>query len=859
MNNVSGIKRTADCIVEGSCLVAVISLPLYFSVLTETGYEPDKAVLLRILASVAGAAWLCSALAVPSSPKRGDRFGLIAWLATLGFLTYALATVLSIDPRLSFWGSHTRQDGLVTRAAYLVLFLVVATRFRHTDAVNHLITALILGSVPAVVYGLLQQFGSDPVPSTGDPSTLYWPVRSSFGQHIFFASYLIMIIPFTAARIAQYADAWWEKERQRPALLDLAVGGCIVLFMLVTYFALVGTGVRHPALFAVFPGLLAGYAVGALALSRLPHRPGMRLVSLASCALLLALQIVTLFFTGARGAWLGFLAGVLVFVWLTAKRGNRRTTARSVLAVAAAGGVVILLLNIPGGPLQPLRTAPGLNRIANITDSGGAGGSAKGRVLIWQGVGQLMTEDPSIGDTWGGIGRDIVGYGPESLHWAFQAVYPVELRRLTSEIWTWDRAHDIYLDYLVDAGILGLLAFVALIIVYFRQAMVNFQRVERESAWIVVAGVSAVVAHLVDGAFGIEEVVTLLILWIIMGQAAALPFGLPSETPEIQRGALGVLRSSAWLWIALAAAAVVLAAVPSSDFHANVLGAVLLIATLAGTGAVAFALAGSLSVPRPSMQWRAGSPVARSRGLTMALFVAVLLALTLSSQARFQAAAFAYRAGLDRLAGGQPVQALGYMQAAAQENGNDPQYETNLGAAYASMAPGHLDSSDPGYQPAPADTKTLEPARANGLSSSQLFALSRYSLEEARRLSPLDPDAYDNLGNLALETGDLPGALSQYRQAAALSLDNPRYLDRIALAQLQAGQATAAAQSAQSALGLDSTYWYSHYVMSLIEDRSGSRQTARQEASIALATVPNYWPPPPAQEVAQLHTLQRSG
>jgi hypothetical protein len=139
----------------------------------------------------------------------------LIWLTLAVLAAYVVSTLSSIDPRLSLWGSQTRQQGLWTDASYLVIAVCAATRLGSLQRVSRLVTALLLGSAPVVAYGLLQAFGIDPVPSTGDPNTLYWPVRSSLGQHIFLGSYLIMVIPFTAVRLV-------ESLRAMPDLLIVA-------------------------------------------------------------------------------------------------------------------------------------------------------------------------------------------------------------------------------------------------------------------------------------------------------------------------------------------------------------------------------------------------------------------------------------------------------------------------------------------------------------------------------------------------------------------------------------------------------------------------------------------------------------
>jgi hypothetical protein len=101
--------------------------------------------------------------------------------------------------------------------------------------------------------------------------------------------------------------------------------------------------------------------------------------------------------------------------------------------------------------------------------------------------------------------------------------------------------------------------------------------------------------------------------------------------------------------------------------------------------------------------------------------------------------------------------------------------------------------------------------------------------------------------------------LPEYAQAEALSLQNPRYLDDEALANLTAKRNAIALSQARAALSLDTTFWLSHFTMSVVDHQVGAKKDAQTEAALALYWVRNYWPPPPAQQVSLLQNLQKSG
>ena len=109
----------------------------------------------------------------------------------------ALATAFSTDPRASFWGSYERQQGLVTTSAYLALFLLTATSLRSRAQVERLWAAVVWGSVPVIVYGLIQAAGLDPLDWQTDAASR---VLSTVGRANFLGSYLVLVIPMTVGR-----------------------------------------------------------------------------------------------------------------------------------------------------------------------------------------------------------------------------------------------------------------------------------------------------------------------------------------------------------------------------------------------------------------------------------------------------------------------------------------------------------------------------------------------------------------------------------------------------------------------------------------------------------------------------------
>src|SRR5690349_13213099 len=112
-------------------------------------------------------------------------------------LVFLFATITSVVPTTSFWGSYQRLQGTYTNLSYVGLAAIIVLTLRRRDQLERLITVAILGSLPAVGYGLVQHYQIDPLPWKGDVISR---VASTMGNSIFVAAYLIMIVPYALYR-----------------------------------------------------------------------------------------------------------------------------------------------------------------------------------------------------------------------------------------------------------------------------------------------------------------------------------------------------------------------------------------------------------------------------------------------------------------------------------------------------------------------------------------------------------------------------------------------------------------------------------------------------------------------------------
>ncbi|MDW8269849.1 MAG: O-antigen ligase family protein, partial [Anaerolineae bacterium] len=475
----SRLSILGDAVMETAWLAALVVAPLFFNIYSQRVFEPDKISLVRSLALVAFVAWLVRTL---EDRRREEAEGIRfrqrlredPFLAPVLFLAvvYALSTALSVAPRTSLWGSYQRLQGLFSLYAYVALFLAVRAALRRPEQWQRLEYTVILTSVPIALYGILQKVQLDPLPWGGDTTTR---VAANLGNAIFIAAYLIMAVPLTLARLIEALRRLLAAADGTVA--DALTAGTLLFVLTVQLAAIVFSQSRGPWL-----GLAAGgYVFVLLGLAGLRQRaavtgPLRRREALTGIGMGVAGLALVGVGLGALRLWSGVVgwivlilavlaATALYLVPLLTRRGWRwlwlSVVVQGVLLVVA-----LVLINLPNTALNAaFRQIPYAGRLAQIAEVDR--GTGRVRVLIWQGVVDMMLPHPPLTFPDGRTDplnplRPLVGYGPETMWVAFNRFYRPELGDLEARNASPDRSHNETFDSLVTTGLLGFLAYAAL-------------------------------------------------------------------------------------------------------------------------------------------------------------------------------------------------------------------------------------------------------------------------------------------------------------------------------------------------------------------------------------------------------------
>jgi tetratricopeptide (TPR) repeat protein/O-antigen ligase len=434
-----------DGVIEGSWLAALVATPLFFNVYSNRIFEPDKTAVLRSIALIIALAWTVKGIehwiatkshqhprpSLRALPRRLAAIPVLPFIMLL-FVDYVFATFISVSPSVSLWGSYTRLQGLYTTFAYIGVFISMMALLRTRAQIDRLVTTVLVVSLPVSLYGVIQYFGTDPL-AWGSDVTLR--VASSMGNPVFVASFLIMTVPLTLYRLLLSGGAAAGNESTRTTRI-LMMGG---LFSLAFQMAAWQAGPSAGTASAVIT--VATW----VAIAVLLKKPLIPFLRVSSYTVLLSAQLMCILFSQSRGPWIGLVVGLFVFALLWALVRRQRKLAVLVIGSGLTVAVLLVVINWPGSPLGIVRDVPYIGRIGQLSNTDA--GSSRVRVLIWEGIEDLVANDPV---------RAIVGSGPETLQLVYPRYYRPELRHVGGSTAIADRAHNEVFDALVTTGLVGL-------------------------------------------------------------------------------------------------------------------------------------------------------------------------------------------------------------------------------------------------------------------------------------------------------------------------------------------------------------------------------------------------------------------
>lgn len=293
----SKLSRWCDGVIEAGWLAAIILTPLFFNIHSDRVFEPDKLTLLRSIAVMMLAVWLVKfveqrrweGVAQRLAPHSAGSIWRMPFILPVGLLAlvYLVSNIFSVTPAISWAGSYQRLQGTYTTLSYLIIFLVTISTMRTSAQARRVVTAVIITSIPVAFYGLLQHFDLDPLPWAGDTTQR---VAGHMGNAIFIAAYLIMAVPLTLSRIIVSFNNILNDEDLSAA--DVVRSSVYIFTLAIQLITIYWSGSRGPWI-GLFVGLFAFVLIVLVALRNAAAENGrFQLIDGGKAILLVAIGVV---------------------------------------------------------------------------------------------------------------------------------------------------------------------------------------------------------------------------------------------------------------------------------------------------------------------------------------------------------------------------------------------------------------------------------------------------------------------------------------------------------------------------------------------------------------------------------------
>lgn len=172
-------------------LIALVIVPVIFDTFTFDPFDLIKNNVFRIIVSLMVLFFL-GYLAFSKRPV--VNFHPALYPLFLFVLVAGLATILSVEPWLSFWGKYRRYEGFVSFLTYAVFLFIAINAFRNKKHIELAVKVSLATGAAISIYGILQYLGID----FFRWGTLPFEVNRSFatlGNPALLAGYLVTILP----------------------------------------------------------------------------------------------------------------------------------------------------------------------------------------------------------------------------------------------------------------------------------------------------------------------------------------------------------------------------------------------------------------------------------------------------------------------------------------------------------------------------------------------------------------------------------------------------------------------------------------------------------------------------------------
>jgi tetratricopeptide (TPR) repeat protein len=319
------------------------------------------------------------------------------------------------------------------------------------------------------------------------------------------------------------------------ALYALVIASAIVCLIGIVQFFLAPWGLLGGRVLSIEgnPLSLSGFIAMVLSITLLliilvwysPQDKIRKLVTFSGLLVIFALQAWCLVLAQYSITLLLFVIGIFTFFVLIGIFLQRKTTLG--LSILSLLFIVLVAVALLGQMIIPENgVSPGESRTQNATVAEQVGlGTLPIRLQTWQCAVEVITQSPEIPylqDNWHFL-RPLIGYGPETFIAMSQTRFPPAWKATyTFESLVISQPENHYLYLALTLGILGLLAFLVILGIFFYKGFKYLLRSrERNSILLISAFIAAIVQYCAHVFFDPSVITAELVFWLVLALTVA--------------------------------------------------------------------------------------------------------------------------------------------------------------------------------------------------------------------------------------------------------------------------------------------------------------------------------------------------
>ncbi len=326
--------------------------------------------------------------------------------------------------------------------------------------------------------------------SAVDPLKAFWSNYERMEGYVLFLHLFAYLV--VAGSVMKHKSGWWTWFFNATLLMSIVVGADAFISFYsdpnhsgYRIFGNLGNS-SYLGVYSLVHIFIALFFI----LKKIGHRSAKALaaqgsyVSIGFYALVAIFNLIVLFNTGTRGSFFGLVSGIFVSSALIAAFEKQHSSLRKVGIVLVSVSIAFVAFLGLFKDASFIKNSGMINRFAELVTfdvKGVLDNQGSARKMLW-------------GMAWEGVKeRPVLGWGLDNFHYVFAEKYNPAM--YAQEQW-FDRSHNVFMDWMVSAGILGLLAYLSLFgFAIFMVLRISEQRMSFSLKAILIGGFVAYLGH----------------------------------------------------------------------------------------------------------------------------------------------------------------------------------------------------------------------------------------------------------------------------------------------------------------------------------------------------------------------------